>query len=98
MADMATLDAIADCKHAIQLTEDFQWQYQATEALFALSAQDGYIGGRVIDHKDGRCWAFTVQAFFSDEEIPGGWLPDGCRRVLIPPRQAKALGIRTEAG
>ena len=80
-------------KQAIQLVEPFDSFRSARSALDTLKDQTGYLGGRILmpnaedpDHR--------VQAFFQDDyEGLEGWLPDGCRRVLIPDGLRKHLGM-----
>jgi hypothetical protein len=77
-------------KRFLQITEPFKTAADAAEALAALRLQVGCIGGRVFtrDHHH------TAQAFFRDSDAaPGGWLPDGVRRVIILESQRRALGI-----
>jgi hypothetical protein len=72
---------------AIQYTETFDGGQRAWEALQALKAQVGCLGGRIVD-------LHTVQAFFEatglNQDTP---LPDGMRFVVIPESATKLLGI-----
>ena len=85
---------------AIQLVETFSLRASASEALDHLKTQDGFLGGRVLSPSEVYV-DWRVQAFFQDDadahpESIGSindWLPDGCRRVVIPDGIAKALGI-----
>lgn len=81
-------------RKAIQLLEPFELKADAVDALAALRLQDGYMAGRVLDPAAGKP-GYRVQAFFQDDtDGPAdGWLPDGCRRVLIPDSLARVLGI-----
>jgi len=80
-------------RQAIQITESFRSWDEAYEALRALALQWGYLGGRVLP--PGKDAAWRLQAFVEDNPHAGDtWLPDGCRRVLLPQGVAKALQLR----
>lgn len=82
-------------RKAIQLIESFELKADAIDALAALKSQDGYLGGRVL-YATPEKPSHRVQAFFHDEapdQMSDAWLPDGCRRVIIPDNLAAALGL-----
>lgn len=69
---------------AIQyMDEEKSWR-KALEIYAGLQQQDGYLGGRILaPSAEKPHW--RIQAFFKDETNgnPNGWLPDGCRRVIV---------------
>jgi hypothetical protein len=65
---------------AIQETEVYHDWNRARADLDGLSAQEGYLGGRLVEREG----SVLLQAFFADAPHTVEWLPDGCRRVLIP--------------
>ena len=86
---------------AIQLVEPFAEAKTAQAAFDQLEEQDGFLGGRVLTPSPSEP-DWRVQAFFKDEDKPGAigtapdeWLPDGCRRVVIPDSIAGVLGIES---
>lgn len=81
---------------AIQYLDTARDGDDATTMLHGLAHQDGFRYGRVLTpspSKPGR----RVQAFFVDEPANwdawfwAAWLPDGCRRVILPPAFATVL-------
>lgn len=74
---------------AIQLVESFEEMDEAREALKQLATQEGFLGGRALPASGGK--PNRVQAFFVDEE-GGDLLPDGLRRVIVPPSMWATLG------
>lgn len=78
---------------AIQCLEEFGSESDAREALAAFSDQHGYLGGRVLPPGPGKP-RWRMQAFVTDDGPRDGWLPDGCRRVTVPPGQRAALGLK----
>jgi hypothetical protein len=64
----------------------------AGEALGHLRGQGGYLGGRVLGPSPARA-GHLVQAIFEPDGEPGGWLPDGCRHVVVPASLARLLGM-----
>lgn len=62
------------------------------------ASQVDYLGGRILP-PDGIHAHWRVQAFFEDPEptddpwrwVRPRWLPDGCRRVIVPPTLAQKL-------
>ena len=76
---------------AIQCTEVGKSWDEAYTMLRGLSKQEGYLGGRVFLNHD-RKW--TAQAFVDDNPHAGNmWLPDGCKRVVVPQGLAARLGF-----
>ena len=79
----------------IQFVEGFQSKAEAAEALEAIALQQGFLGGRYYAG-EGKFPGWKMQAFFQDEwpalplsaPVP---LPDGNRRVVMPPGLALAL-------
>ncbi len=85
---------------AIQVTETFPTEEDARAALLSLGEQCGYLGGRYLP-PDPVTPAWRVQAFLSDDgpQAPeGAWLPDGCRRVIVPPALAAICGFPPREG
>lgn len=77
---------------AVQITEDAGSWDEAYAMLRGLADQWGYLGGRVLPPAGGKPW--RVQGFVEDNPHAGDpWLPDGCRRVLVPDALARALGF-----
>jgi len=72
--------------NAIWLTEvidECKSEGEAAESLGALSLQDGFICGRILQRAGGKPW--RAQAFFPDVgESDARHLPDGCHRRLVP--------------
>jgi len=83
---------VEDNEWALQFTDTSKSEEEANQQLKALKLQDGYIGGRVLPPSASKP-GWRVQAFFIDEPEAKGVLPDGMRRVILPPGQKKALGI-----
>jgi hypothetical protein len=79
--------------YAVQYTDSAPHEAGANDMLAWLATQVDYIGGRVYYSATDRVW--RVQAFFQDLDDPmlAAWLPDGCRRVMVPVSQQRALGI-----
>lgn len=78
---------------AIEQVETVRTQAEAEKMLAWLQGQSGFVGGRVLP-PSSICAAWRVQAFSTADGVsPGGWLPDGCRLVTIPPSQRKLLGL-----
>jgi hypothetical protein len=77
--------------HAIQYVETAKDETTAREMLAFLATQVDYVGGRLLP-PGVKCRDWQVQAFFAAPPA-AGWLPDGCRRVIILAGQRKALGI-----
>jgi len=70
-------------RRAIQVVETAHSWDEAYEMLRGLATQDGYLGGRVLPPGPGKPW--RVQGFVVDEpHACDMWLPDGCRRVMMP--------------
>jgi hypothetical protein len=68
---------------AIQISESARTWDEAYSMLRGLSNQEGYLGGRVMPPSAGKPW--RVQVLVEDNPHAGDmWLPDGCRRVLVP--------------
>ena len=67
----------------IQVMEQATSWDEAYAMLRGLAAQLGYLGGRVLPPGLGEPW--RVQVLVEDCPHAGDmWLPDGCRRVLVP--------------
>lgn len=80
---------------AIQYTETLANEIEANAVMQFLANQEGFLGGRILAARPEKP-GWKVQAFFKDEETSpcfDGWLPDGCRSVVIPPSLAHVLGI-----
>lgn len=78
---------------AIQVVEPARDELDAQQMLEGLTVQDGFLGGRVLPPGVGKP-DWRVQGFFQDEpEAVEGPLPDGMQRVVIPPGQARRLGL-----
>lgn len=71
--------------HAIQMVEAGRDYADARAIAIGLGRQEGCIAARVCgDGSRGKPYA--AQALFIDDDGPraGEWLPDGCRRVIVP--------------
>lgn len=78
---------------AFQVMEEARDEDEAQAVLAGLAEQDGYMGGRVLPPGPGKPW--RVQAFMEDDpSVPEHLLPEGVRRVLIPPGQVRSLGLQ----
>jgi hypothetical protein len=78
---------------AIQISETARHKREAREMLRALRRQRGFKGGRIYSKKRPlgvRQW--QVQGFMQDEPEAKLWLPEGMRRVFVPPGIAKRVG------
>jgi hypothetical protein len=78
---------------AVQIIEDARSWDEAYAMLRGLAEQWGYLGGRLLPPPaGGKRW--RVQGFVDDNPHAGDlWLPDGCRRVLVPDSLAQRLGF-----
>ena len=90
-----TCTACFEPERLIQYVEQVRDYNTAAAALDELSRQDGFRGGRV--HGGGMTEPYRLQVFFADEQVAEGedWLPDGCRRVVVPPSLWSRLGIHS---
>ena len=83
---------------ALQYIEEYDTWAAAAQALdYCRSAVD-CIGGRILPPRDG--FGYRRQMFYRDEypaDFSDHLLPTGCRRVIIPPGQRRALGVTVEA-
>jgi hypothetical protein len=81
---------------AIQILETAKSEADANEILHSLADQWGWIGGRVLPPRDiNSNW--RVQGFVEDNPHAGNpWLPDGCRRVILPHSFMRFLNARGE--
>lgn len=72
----------ATWSHAVQYVDDAVSEKEAKDMLWACFIQVDYLGGRVLAPTYFNGW--RVQALFEDceHDLP---LPDGCRRVVVPP-------------
>lgn len=77
---------------AIQVMEEARDQAEAEQMLDGLALQGGYLGGRVLAPSETKP-GWRVQGFMQDEPEAAVWLPDGMRRVVLPPGTARVLGI-----
>lgn len=75
---------------AIQVMETARDLAEANDMLAGLTLQDGFLGGRVLTPSPVEP-TWRVQGFMQDEPEAAGWLPDGMRRVVIPPGQEQRL-------
>ncbi len=67
---------------AIQFIDEFNKKEDADGALKFILEQDGIITGRLLKPSI-KSSKWRVQAFFIDETI-NDWLPDGCKKVMLP--------------
>ena len=74
---------------AIQYIDESKGQAEAEQALAACQVQVDYLGGRVLAPGPGKP-NWRAQVFFEDAP-DAQWLPDGCRRVLLPLSLARTL-------
>lgn len=80
--------------YAVQHIEERATETEAREALGFMLSQDDCLGGRLLQPR-GMRHTYTVQTFHRANDVQlYGWLPDGCRVVLIPENSRRSLGIR----
>lgn len=86
----------------IQATSIAPTREEAEIILGGYTRLEGYRGGRVVDHSTHGRPQWLIQAFYSDPHPYDSWrrpetLPDGMRRVLVPPGLRRSLGITERA-
>ncbi len=80
---------------AIQIIGEAYGIDEAEAMLEGQKEQEGYLGGRIVPPNPIRA-SYMIQTFHATNgEHPRGWLPDGCRHVLLPDDEnnRKALGL-----
>jgi hypothetical protein len=78
-----------DSMWMVQNVEEAKTEAEAQEIFAQLQTQQGYQGGRIIPPSPAKP-GWRVQTFYEDAQ---GWLPDGCRRVLVLPGLRRLLGL-----
>ena len=75
---------------AIQVIEECTTASEAYSIGRALMEQIGYRSGRILRPSPPTKPLWLVQAIIeSNGHAPNGWLPDGCKHVLITPCMLK---------
>lgn len=67
----------------IEMIETVSDDFMAVETIIALVKQKGYLGSRILKPSPSKP-TWRIQAFFENDGIISGWLPDGCYYRLVP--------------